>query len=108
MTGRLLLLAIVSLAAAGAAGVATAAAIVTIPELVAHPAMMAEPDKMLAPGSVSLMGIVVALAYGLMRPRRQPVRRGEARQARATDRLPCASMAIASTTPDIARAAATH
>lgn len=102
MTGRLLLLAIVSVAAAGVASVATAAAIVSIPAIVA-----AEPDKMLSPGVVSLMGAAVALAYGLLRPRK-PAPEGEAAQASATDLLPWASMAVASTTPASARPAATH
>jgi len=103
MTGRLLLLAIVSVAAAGVASVATAAAIVSIP------AMMAEPHNVMSPGAVSLMGAAVALAYGLLRPRKPVLApANQAVQASATDRLPWASMAMASTTPDSARPAATH
>jgi hypothetical protein len=103
MTGRLLLLAIVSVAAAGVASVATAAAIVTLP------AIVAEPDNVLSPGCVSLMGAAVALAYGLLRPRKPaPAQANEPVQASATDLLPWASMAVASTTPDSARPAATH
>jgi hypothetical protein len=68
MTARLLLVAIVALIAAGVAGVAVAAAVVSMPMLIG------EADPTLSPGSVSLMGAAVALAYGLLRPRKQAVR----------------------------------
>ncbi|WP_156116706.1 hypothetical protein [Massilia sp. 9096] len=101
MTGRLFLLAVVSVVAAGVASVGAAAVIVTLPTIAAAP------DKVMAPGCVSLMGAAVALAYGLLRPRKSAPAR-QARQASATDLLPWASMAVASTTPDSARPAATH
>jgi hypothetical protein len=102
MTGRLLLLAVVSVAVAGVASVATAAAIVTFPEIVAVP------DRVLSPGSVSLLGAALALAYGLLRPRKGAEQEDEADQASATDLLPCASIAMANSTPDSAKPAATH
>jgi hypothetical protein len=102
MTARLLLLAVISLAAACAATVATAAAIVTIP------AIVVEHDKLLAPGTVSLLGAALALAYGLLRPHKPAAADDEAAQASATERLPCASIAADSATPDSANPAATH
>jgi hypothetical protein len=65
MTARLLLLAMVSLIAAGAVGTTTAVLIVTLPTIVA------QNHAGLAPGSVWLMGAALALVYALMRPRKQ-------------------------------------
>jgi len=102
MTGRLLVLSLITLAAAGAAGVATAAAIVSFP------AIAIVPSESLSPGIVSLMGAALALAYGLMRPRKAGEGEYETVQAITTDFLPWANMAIASSTPANARPAATH